>query len=588
MPNNAKRRHPVSARGIRAAMLVATILSMVAFFFRYTEDAQAAPQQIGEFDLADVLMDPTRPPRGTSQPVKPSASEPIVAPPSTVQQHSSDDVVRPFGSQIFASSSNLIQAGSANPNYIIAPGDQVSVQVWGAQNYSGAQVVDPQGNIFLPEIGPVNIAGRSVASVKAAVNAAISQVFTNNVSAYVTVLSRQSVGVYVTGLVAKPGRYAGDRMASPLNFLALAGGVEPKSGSYRDIRILRGNRVLARMDLYEFLLLGRMPDVIFEENDTIVVGSQESTVVALGEVQNRYRFEVANEQATGADVIALARPEPSVSHVSVRGVRSNQPYNAYITLDEFAHSRVYRGDEYGFVTDRVTETIFVSVTGQAGGPSSFAVNRGANLGQVLKLIEVDSEMADLDAIHLRRESVAERQERALENSLNELQRAVLTAPSTTSTEAGMRVQEAQLVERFIQKARAVKPEGRVVLAGNPHRNDLRLEANDKIVIPTKSQVVIVGGEVRMPQTLMWHSGKSIEDYIGLSGGFSDRADRSNFVVIRRSGAAEVGGNITVQPGDQIMVMPTAGEKDFAIFRDIIEVLYRVAVSSAVILNVTKN
>lgn len=494
----------------------------------------------------------------------------------------------PFGSQLFAQNALLIRPHSVNPNYVIAPGDQISIQIWGAQAYSGTQAVDPQGNIFVPEIGPVSVAGRTASTVNATVAAAVRRVFTSNVSAYVTVLSRQPIGVYVAGSVRTPGHYSGEANASPLSFLALAGGIDPISGSYRDIRIFRRGGQIAHLDLYAFLLSGSMPAPQFEEGDTIFVGRQGPVVVVHGEAQNLYRFEVDVDRITGADIVGLARPQPSVSHVSLRGVREGRPFNAYLTLNDFKSSAIRDGDDVTFVTDRVIDTIMVSVLGQSGGPSSFAVPRTARLGDVLRLIEVDPRMSDLSSIYLRRLSVADRQSRALEMALSELSRTALTSAATTSTEAVMRNQEAALIEKFIAQARMVKPEGRVVLAGTPNRDDLRLEDQDTIVLPSRSQVVIIAGEVRVPQTLMWRDGYSIEQYVEMAGGFSNRAAQGDYVIIRRNGQALIGSNVAVEPGDQVMVMPSGGDKGFAVFHDMIEVLYRVAVSSAVVLNAVKD
>lgn len=535
----------------------------------------AAPQQSAAPQQGDV--------------VRPLSGGTSLSPISTL----SDDLsagrgVPPFGSQLFMQNSQLIRPQTVNPNYVITPGDQIAIQIWGAQAFSGTQTVDPQGNIFVPEIGPVAVAGRTVANVNATISAAVRRVFTSNVNAYVTVLSRQPVGVYVSGAVRAPGHYAGEPNGSPLGFLVQAGGIDPVSGSFRDIRLLRQGATVARIDLYAFLLSGEMPVVEFRENDSLFVGRQGPSVTVHGEAQNCFRFEIPSGVVTGTDIVALARPQPAASHVALRGVRDNRPFNAYLPLAEFRGAAVEDGDDVTFITDRVTESIVVSVIGQSGGPSSFAVPRNAPLGEVLKLVEVDPATTDLSSIYLRRASVAERQARALEMSLGELQRTALTSTATTITEAGIRNQEAALIERFIAKARMARPEGRVVLAGTPDRDDLRLEDNDVIVLPARSQVVIIAGEVRVPQTLMWRKGLSIEDYVELAGGFSNRASRGDYVIIRRNGQALIGSSLDVEPGDQVMVMPSPGDKGFAVFHDLIEVLYRVAVSTAVVINASKD
>lgn len=493
--------------------------------------------------------------------------------------------LQPFGSSLFASNTLSARAQAINPGYTIAPGDQVQVAVWGAWEFTGTLTVDLQGNLFLPEIGPIQVAGLPNRQLDQAVRRGISRVFTGNVHSYTNLLTSQPVSVYVTGAVVRPGRYAGARVDTLLYYLAAAGGIDPKAGSYRHVSVLRGGQEIARVDLYDFMLNGRMPDIQFADNDTVVVAPQGPTVAVHGDVRNSYLFEVAPEVTTGAQIAAVAGPAASVSHVAVSGLRDGQPYNAYVPVDQFAGLRVQDGDNYTFQTDRVEQSIFVTVSGHSGGPSSFAVRRDARLGDVLNLIAVNPDQADLDAIYLRRKSAAERQGRALEVALQELQRSVLLTSSDTPSEAAIRVQEAQLVERFIQKARAVEPEGRVVLANRQGHLDLRMEPDDEIVIPLRSDVILISGEVRAPQSVLYVPGRSVSQYVDDAGGYTERGSGDMFVVQRLNGAVETSSDPELRPGDHVMVLPRVDSKAGAIFKDMVEILYRIAVSSGVVVNI---
>ena len=489
----------------------------------------------------------------------------------------------PFGSQLFTGQPQLFGPVAFNRDYIVAPGDQISIQIFGSYAYSGVQGVDPQGNIFIPQVGPVHVAGANNGELNVLVTSAVKRVFTQNVDVYASLLSKQPVAVYVTGAVRSPGRYSGDRLDSALQYIAQAGGIDPKSGSYRDIRVLRAGRMLAHIDLYAFLTGTELPRLQFEVNDTIVVGFQHPSVTALGDVQNRYRFEIA-PAATGAAIVALARPDPTVSNVSVQGIRAGQPYNAYVGLAEFEGMRLGNGDTVQFTSDYVSPTIFVNVSGQSSGPSSFVVPRSARLGDLLRLIEVDPAVADLGAIYLRRQSVAQQQQQALDASLDQLRRSVLTTRSVTTSDAAIHTEEARLVDQFLREVRAFKPQGIVVLASARDRDRIMFEPNDQIVIPAKSDVVLVTGEVRIPQTVIWSEGRSLTAYAEMAGGFTDRADTGAYVVLHVSGAVETGpaDRIRVLPGDQIMVMPRIDSHDFAIMSDLVHVIYQVAVSSGVV------
>lgn len=492
--------------------------------------------------------------------------------------------IRPFGWELFAPGNNVARSFGINPDYVIAPGDRVQVSIWGSgQNLSELLTVDLQGNIFLPEVGPVRVAGQTNAQLNDTLTRALARVYTSQVRVYTNLMNTQPVGVYVTGAVYRPGRFSGERGDSLLYYISQAGGIDLKRGSFRDITVLRGGREIARADLYAFLLRGQLPHLDFRDDDTIVVGPQRPTLTATGEVRNAYRFEINQHVERGDQVLEMVQPQPRANRVTIRGVRDGQPHNAYVALEEFRAATVHDGDALVFQSDLVEETIFVSVAGQHAGPSYFAVPRGARLAQVLDMIAVDPYTADVASIYLRRRSVAERQQRALEMALDQLQRSVLTTPSISSSEAEVRVREAELVQRFVDRARSVTPEGRVVLASGNRPEDVQLEPEDVIVIPARSDIVLVSGEVQMPQTLLHRPGLAAGEYVAGSGGFTERADEGKLMVVRQNGSVEVGGAPDIRPGDHIMVLPDTESKGFAIFKDMIEIVYRIAVSSGVVI-----
>ncbi|WP_395022711.1 SLBB domain-containing protein [Dongia sp.] len=544
----------------------------------------------------------TPPALGQPRPAQPYPGSGVAQPPAQPSSPEYPQTVRPgfpedeqpqaelgqplFGSQLFAQPSLLAKLQPTNADYIMDTGDRVALNMWGAFSFSGLQTVDGEGNIFVPEVGPVQLRGKPGSQLNAIVGSATQDVFTSSVSTYATLMTRQPISVFVTGGVRNPGRYAGESTGSLITFLAQAGGINSASGSYRDIRVMRGDAVIARADLYAFLLNGMLPPVRLEEGDAILVGPQGPTVSAAGDAENPYRFEIDTRSTVGRDLLYLARPKPNVAYVSITGTRSGEPFSAYLPFAAFLQTALHNGDTYTFLGDGVSRTIFVSVKGQSFGPSRMAVPRNARLGDVLKLIEVDPHNADVDSIYLRRKSVAEQQARALEASLNVLQRSVLTARSTTEGDAQIRGQEAVLVQQFIQQARTLRPEGRVVLADNPQRLETTLEPDDEIVIPARNNLILISGEVRLPQTVLFQPGAKIKDYAGKAGGFTNRADTSDFVVIHRSGAVETGSSIAVQAGDNIMVMPDAGTHSFVVFKEIVGILYQLAISTAATLNVS--
>jgi protein involved in polysaccharide export with SLBB domain len=383
--------------------------------------------------------------------------------------------------------------------------------------------------------------------------------------------------------VEAPGRYAGNRTDSLIYYLTRANGIDQQRGSYRRIHVKRGGERIATADLYAFLRRGDLPTIDFRNNDTIVVETRQETVSVSGEVTNAYLFELAKETTQGSDILDLAQPNPTASHVMVRGIRNGRSFSTYVPITDFTDLRVRDGDDIEFFADRVPQEIVVSVEGNSGGPSSFTLPRGTNLGTFAKLVQVNPDVARLDAIFLRRDSVAERQKEAIERALNELERTALTTPSTTTSEAEVRAGEAELVTQFVERAREVEPEGRVALNDAKNWRDVMLEEGDEVVIPQKTDVVLISGEVKVPQTVIFNDDYSVSQYVRQAGGVTERGDADNVVVIRADGSVHTGDE-PIRTGDHIMVLPEVESKAFAITKDIVEVIFRSAVSAGTVIN----
>jgi len=169
--------------------------------------------------------------------------------------------------------------------------------------------------------------------------------------------------VFVTGFVPAPGRFGGIPSNSPLHFLDRAGGVDPQRGSYRNITLLRNGTTLATIDLYDFLLKGTLPNVEFQDGDTLVVGEKGNTVVVTGDVSNEAEFEWTTADMVGSDLMSSAQAMPGVSYVGISGIRSGKPFSTYIPLDEFKAFQLQDGDSVHFRKDQHDDVIVVEVEG---------------------------------------------------------------------------------------------------------------------------------------------------------------------------------------------------------------------------------
>ena len=494
------------------------------------------------------------------------------------------DGIRPFGSHLFNGGFSGNRADGLNDSYKIVPGDQITLRIWGAIEIERMMPVDAQGNIFIPSIGPIQVQGLTNSALNSRVTQAVRAVYPENVSVYTNLQGVQPVAVYVTGFVTNPGRYAGTPSDSMLYFLDQAGGIDDQLGSYRSVRVLRNQQVIARADLYDFLLKGELSRVQFRDGDTIVVEERGPSVVVTGDVERQLRYELQPGAMKGQSILQLARLKSDVSHVLLRGARTQGPVSIYVPITEFPDYPLQSGDEVLFSADQRDETIVVQIEGSFYGPSRFALPRDARLVELLDAIAVPQSLTDVRSISIRRESVAERQKASLMDSLRRLENTYLGASSSTNEEANIRVREAELIAQFVAKAKQVQPTGRLVVAHNDQITDIRLQDRDIITLPEISDSVLISGEVLVPQSVVYQPGMSAMDYIRGAGGFTQHADNRQILVVRLNGEVRHASDVALRAGDEILVLPKVPTKNLQLATSVSQILANIAIVAKIALD----
>ena len=480
-----------------------------------------------------------------------------------------------FGESLFKENYKTLRNNALDPNYIIMPGDKVSLHIWGEIQADEVSTIDSNGNLFIPEVGAVKAGGVKADQLPALVKQKLQSVYKDGVEAYVNLLSGSLVNVYVTGPVTRPGQYAGSASDSVINYLQQAGGILSNQGSYRNIQVLRHNRPIITIDLYNFLRYGQLPKIKLQNGDTVLVSPQQSVVTVLGDVRGNYRYEF--RQAHGNDLISIARPSSSSTNVALSGSRKGQPWSVYLSLQEFRRTRILDGDTVRFVVDSPSTSIDIAIEGSHLGNSFFAAKRGARLIELLDYVSIDPDEADIDNIYIKRKSVAAKQRKNLLESISRLERSVLVSPTRSSAEATIRKEESALISKFIDSARKAKPDGRIVVSENAQLANIRLEDGDVIVIPYKSDVVTVSGEVNMPQSIVFAPNATLSDYIVRAGGYTPRADSANIVIRKANGQVVTDG--VIYPGDELLVFPKIEVKGFQFAQDILGIIFQLAATS---------
>jgi protein involved in polysaccharide export with SLBB domain len=543
-----------------------------------------AAQMPGEARVAEAVL-------GAAPPAPPAPAT-VSASPEVPIDYRANLESEVFGARLFTGQFARPGATRFNPDYALSIGDQVQIRLWGGFDFDSVLTVDPKGNLFLPHVGPVQVLGVPNQELQGVVEAAVAKVFRTNVYSYASLAAAQPVRVFVGGFVNRPGLYNGTSMDSLLHFLDQAGGIDPGRGSFLGVQVKRGALLRAEVNLYDFLLDGRMPLVQLADGDVIFVPARRATVRISGLAENANRFEFRDASVRVADALRLARPLAQATHVRLTRNTGSLRNVEYFAIDEGGTVLLQDGDELQLTADKKPGSITVRVEGEHESPQEYVLPYGTRLGDLLGRVSY-SERSDSESIQLFRLSVKERQKQILETSLKSLESAALTARSGTSDEARLRTEEAALLLKWVERAREIEPLGQVIVANAEGRDELLLENGDVLRVPARDGLVLVSGEVLFPNAVAFDTSLDVEDYIRAAGGYTQNADVARVLVAHRDGTFEelaksslLGKRASLQlrPGDEILVLPRIDVKSRQIWKDMTQIIYQIAVSARVVSN----
>jgi len=451
-----------------------------------------------------------------------------------------------------------------NPEYRISGGDEVNIQMWGAVELSQKLKVDTQGNIFISEVGPVHVEGIENQKLNSTIQANIKKTFKKGVNIYADLVTTQPVQVYVTGYVNSPGLYSGLSSDSIIYFLCEADGINPNEGSFRDIRVIRSNKEIQKVDLYDFLLNGNVNLFQLHQGDTIVVKQQKHTIAITGDVKNSYQFEVHDKSTELQSLSKLANVAPTATFVRIDKNQGLKPTFYYKKLDLAELIQIESGDRVTFVADKEVKQTLVTVNGRINGKHQYVLTSGTSLLEFIETLKLKPD-ANLENIQLFRESTAKEQKSALNANLSRLKRKVMSTESSdalTGDDAKVQAVRAELVMKFIEDAQNAQPKGQIVLGDKSKWSKVFLESNDVINIPAKTNIITISGEVINSTSLSIDSDYKLLDYIEAAGGFQKTANKSEILLMRLNGEAKLiptrkylkRNGLDLRGGDQLIVL----------------------------------
>jgi protein involved in polysaccharide export with SLBB domain len=495
------------------------------------------------------------------------------------------------------------------PDYLVSTGDEIVVTLWGSVDADVRAVVDRSGRITIPRVGPVMVAGARYADLADVIRRRVAQVF-RNFDLSVSLGQLRGVRVFVTGFVDKPGAYSVSSLSTMTHALVRAGGPSA-AGSFRTIQLRRGAQAPVIYDLYDFLLKGdRSADRVVQADDVIHVGPVGPQVGLIGSVNKPAVFELKSGE-TVTDVLNMAggfnavadRSRLTVERLDERNtVRVTQlllPESAAIPLSNGDVLRAFSAIDVALSVQRQNKR--VRIEGEVVRPGEYVLPAASSISDALAAAGGLTPSAYIFGTEFARESVRmaqqENYDRALRDLETEFTRATTTQRTSTAEEAAAQTARSSATSRLIDRLRAIRPTGRIVLQIEPVGGalpNLALEDGDRLFVPPRPTTVGVFGSVFNGGSYLHSTGRTLDDYLRLAGGPTKGADKGSTFVIRANGSVVSGrqsggfffdglSGVEAQPGDTVFVPEEINKTTFVQnAKDWTQILYQLGLGLAAI------
>ena len=405
-----------------------------------------------------------------------------------------------FGRDIFANknlSFDPVMNIATPQNYLLGPGDAVTVDIYGASQRSVDCTVSPDGDIVIEGYGPVHVGGLTVAAAKARLRSTLGSRYQSS-RINLSLGQTRTVSINVMGEVNTPGTYTMSAFATVFNALYMAGGTN-EIGTLRNIKIYRHGRLVSVCDIYDYILNGKMTgNIRLHDGDVIIVGPYDCLVDIEGKVKRPMYYEMKRNESVETLLRYAGGFTGDAYKKSVRIMRKTGREYAVYNVEEFDMSsfRIADGDSVSVdsILPRYQNT--VEVKGAVFRPGMYQLGDGINSVRTL----------------------VQRAEGLTEDAFTA--RAVMHRMKPDRT------------------LRVISVDIKGIMDGTVA--DIPLQENDVLFIPTKQtamtkQTVTIMGEVQYPGVYQYADNETLEDLVLQAGGLNETASTVKVDVSRRVG-----------------------------------------------------
>lgn len=403
-----------------------------------------------------------------------------------------------FGRDIF-NNKNLTfepQMNIATPqNYVLGPGDKLIIDVYGASQESLSLTVSPEGDITVPECGPIHVSGLTVSSAQARIKSRMGEYYSSS-DIKTTVGQTRSILVNVMGEVKTPGTYTLSAFATVFHAIYMAGGIS-NLGTLRNIKVFRQGRLITVVDIYEYILNGRLAgNVRLQDNDVVQVGPYDCIVDIAGRVKRPMAYEMRKDESLATLLRYSGGFASDAYKGSVRVFRKNNRMKSVFNIEEFDWTNFKVADGDSVLIDSIIDRYDNMVEIKGAVFRSGMYQLGEKVSTVGSLVEAAGGVCE-EAF---------------------TKRAVMRRMKQNRT----------------QEVLSIDLEG--ILNGSVP--DVALQNEDVLFIPTQAEhlnlrTLTIEGEVVFPGTYEYAEGMTIEDLVLQAGGLTDAASTVKADVSRR-------------------------------------------------------
>jgi len=458
------------------------------------------------------------------------------------------------------------------PAYILNPGDQILIGLSGSIDGTIDAVIDNNGRIFIPKVGPIRLGGVAYGDLKSVLTRAIGTQY-RDFRLSVSVTKLRGIRVYVTGFANNPGAYSVNSLSTMANAVLAAGG-PAAGGSFRQIKLYRNGELVSDFDLYDLIRRGdRSKDSVLQNEDVLYIPPVGAQVALTGSVNQEAIYEAKPGEAISAllnyagGATSLADPSRVILYrLADRGTVGG----VEVPRASLASTRVTPGDiiqllSVGSLAQPLErQAVVVRVEGEVNRPGNYYVPPNTSLSAVMAMAGGLTSNAFIYGTNFQRVSVRQQQQQSFQEAINQLEISLAAAPLTKDSSIDAATGDAQVASArtVLDRLRKAEPDGRVVLDIRPNSlalpGSLLLENNDRIYVPPRPTTIGVFGAVYRPASFMIPANpQTVGKYLDQAGGPIRAGDRGQTFVVRANGAVisknKGALNQKAMPGDVIFV-----------------------------------